>query len=1003
MRNFPHLGDTSFPDLQNVNVYEFQNTFDYTRWNEDTKVKLCNVIWNSDYSDVVKFDTNEQRDSYFDNIQDYYAIELTQAARIVPQNYVKLPIPYDVMARYNYLFIDIPIATSPDMPLDYETSDGLRRWYFFIDTVAYLSPSSTQVFLSLDVWTNYQNDVEINYMMLERGHAPVYASDTESYLQNPIANSRFLLAPDVNFDNASIIRSSDYVPFGNGTKYVCVASTCAPEQIASLGTVYADPTYNPSGTITYSNTADRFGYQLQVNGLTMGNGRNYGSARTSAKLGASDDGLIANNLSVYAIPASDCYGSGTFFTDVVAQCPQFLTTVQACFVVDEDCIVRGTQYTIAGHTVYRCVGTKRNLLTKSLTQNDFKYPQELRRFAKLYTSPYAVLEVTDNEGTTFTINIEETSTVQVRSVVSVAFPYIDYRVYLDGIGGVGSESYAWVDLRGQSSQQEISNSDWFRYCFDWEIPTFALYMDGETAYQLANFNRSVRMGLNDALVGYHTAMRSANTAMENAIDAADTTLQNVKNSTDTARTNAYNSADTAKTNADNNADTMKANTDASADTAKTNADASADTMYTNVDNNCTTIRDNMDLTIANTIANEEQGISTQQRQTGVSNQMQQDIVDNSNQAIVTTATTQNETTAATTATAAEGQMSSGIMSGITGGAVAGAGIGATVGSIIPGAGTAVGGVVGAAGGAAVGAIGGIIFGAISGQVNAYYANANAAIVTQGNSVTSLATETVNGTNAGLSAAAATDHNLIDAIHRRFIYGNNNQLADDQTNNNNANDRTNANNTRTTEKANATRTQTTTKSNATNAQNTAKTNATNTKNTSRTNADNTYGTDRTNAQNSRDRNVDNSEYTRQVAELNAKEILENAASRGMAGINDARNAAPSKVCEYGGNPSTDYMQNRGIQIRVKTQSDSAIRQTGDMFARYGYALNQNWDVATSGLKLMRHFTYWKCADIWVDDRKSSNNVVQNFITKMFLQGVTVWNNPNEIGRVSIYDN
>ena len=124
---------------------------------------------------------------------------------------------------------------------------------------------------------------------------------------------------------------------------------------------------------------------------------------------------------------------------------------------------------------------------------------------------------------------------------------------------------------------------------------------------------------------------------------------------------------------------------------------------------------------------------------------------------------------------------------------------------------------------------------------------------------------------------------------------------------------------------------------------------------------------------------------------------------MAGINDARNAAPSKVCDYSGNPSTDYMQNRGIQIRVKTQSDSAIRQTGDMFARYGYALNQNWDVATSGLKLMRHFTYWKCADIWVDDRKSSNNVVQNFITKMFLQGVTVWNNPNEIGRVSIYDN
>lgn len=980
--NFPHLGDTSFPDLQNVNVYEFQNTFDYTRWSEDTKVKLCNVIWNSDYSDVVKFDTDAQRDSYFDNIQDYYAIELTQAARIVPQNYVKLPIPYDVMARYNYLFIDIPIATSPDMPLDYETTDGLLRWYFFIDTVAYLSPSSTQVFLSLDVWTNYQNDVEINYMMLERGHAPVYASSTEEYLRNPIANNRYLLAPDVNFDNASIIRSSDYVPFGNGTKYVCVASTCAPEQIATLGAVYADPAYNPSGTITYSNTEDRFGYQLQVNGLTMGNGRNYGNARTPAKLGTSDNGLIANNLSVYAIPAADCYGNGTFFADVVAQCPQFLTTVQACFVVDEDCITLGTQYTIAGHTVYRCVGTKRNLLTKSLTQSDFNYPQELRRFAKLYTSPYAVLEVADNEGTTFTINIEETSTVQVKSVVSVAFPYIDYRVYLDGIGGVGSESYAWVDLRGQSSNLEISNSDWFRYCFDWEIPTFALYMDGETAYQLANFNRSVKMGLNDALVGYHTTMRSANTAMENAIDAADTTLQNVKNSTDTARTNAYNSADTAKTNADNSADTMKTNADASADTAKTNTDASADTAYNNVDRACDTNFANFTSRNLAYIYAENQAIQLENDILVFNQQLNRDNADATNQAMISTVAATEQRTISTTTNSALASIYQDGISGATSGGMWGAGNPAS---------------------AAVGAGLGFASSFLGGAIQATTALSNVSAIMN-------ADQAIMTAQANLNSDKVTNENqYIEDIntyrHNQRVNVNSRKELCDRTITDNENDlaRDNAADIQTTTKDNATRDQTTTKANATRSQTTAKTNAANTQGTSKTNADNNYSTDRTNAQNSRDRNVDNSEYTRQVAELNAKEILENAASRGMAGINDARNAAPSKVCDYSGNPSTDYMQNRGIQIRVKTQSDSAIRQTGDMFARYGYALNQNWDVATSGLKLMRHFTYWKCADIWVDDRKSSNNVVQNFITKMFMQGVTVWNNPNEIGRVSIYDN
>jgi len=67
------------------------------------------------------------------------------------------------------------------------------------------------------------------------------------------------------------------------------------------------------------------------------------------------------------------------------------------------------------------------------------------------------------------------------------------------------------------------------------------------------------------------------------------------------------------------------------------------------------------------------------------------------------------------------------------------------------------------------------------------------------------------------------------------------------------------------------------------------------------------------------------------------------------------------------------------------------------------LNQIWDVKSSGLKLMNHFTYWKASDIWVDDRASANNNVENFITNIFLQGVTIWNNPDEIGRVNIYDN
>ena len=91
------------------------------------------------------------------------------------------------------------------------------------------------------------------------------------------------------------------------------------------------------------------------------------------------------------------------------------------------------------------------------------------------------------------------------------------------------------------------------------------------------------------------------------------------------------------------------------------------------------------------------------------------------------------------------------------------------------------------------------------------------------------------------------------------------------------------------------------------------------------------------------------------------------------------------------------------MKVRTQNDGAIRQAGDMFARYGYALNQIWDVRKTGLTLMKHFTYWKASDIWVDDRQSSTNAVNKSIEAMFMNGVTIWSNPDEIGRVSIYAN
>jgi hypothetical protein len=519
----------------------------------------------------------------------------------------------------------------------------------------------------------------------------------------------------------------------------------------------------------------------------------------------------------------------------------------------------------------------------------------------------------------------------------------------------------------------MSNADWFKYCFDWQIPTFALYMDGETAFQLETFNRNVKQAIQQGLVSYHNSMRSANTAYENACDQSDVAYTNTANAADTARVNAYNSADTARTNARN-----------VADTTKTNIDNSTNTEYSNTDRICSTQLTNLGLANTGTAYNEEQSITVSDTLTYLSNQSASNSTTWANNYVEYTTDVDILKTSGITVANQYGTIASAALNGAQGGVMIGGATGASLGAVTLGTMTIPGVAVGAAVGGVVGAIGGSISAYTNGHNNGIVQNA-----------TRSACEAQTSYNTVTNSSAISFANQMQTENdslKRVIYQNNATVSTNQMTNNNSTSRQNAADSRDT-----------TQLNATNAKNTAYTNAQNSYDSSRTNALNTYNTTEANADRTRDNVQANSGYTREVAELNAKEILENGKYAAMAAVLDARNSAPIECCDYSGNPAPDYYRTRGIQIKVKTQSDSAIRQTGDTFARFGYALNQIWDVTSSGLKLMNHFTYWKATEIWVDSRDASNNSVNTLIRRMFMNGVTVWNDPTEIGKVNVYTN
>lgn len=563
MKQFPHMQDTAFPGTP-ANAYQYQNDFDYSRWPENVRINVLNVKWNSDYKDVPAFDTTAERDAWLDahaSVKDSFILQTMM--RNVFDGAVKLPIPYGTMSRYNYLFVDIPMATSPEDPIAYEREGGVRRYCYFVEDMEQAAPSTTKCRLTLDAWTTYVNDVQIPYMQLERGHAPMAAAATVGeFLANPAAHTEHLLAADVNFGEADRVASSRLFDVGAGEKWVLFATTVAPELIGTLADAgagsYTPPSYR-------DDTSARDGFQNIIDGYEWNFGRDYKSQNAPSLPWETQGEAVPNGYTVYALPARD---ARAWFDTVATRCPALMRTIGGVFVLARDLFTLDQEHVIFGYHVWE---VRESTYTKEirLTADDFAYPAAYKQLTKLYTFPYTTLTVSDDMGREFEMRVENTSPLTLKCPVTLAFPYLLMQAFIVGANGKGEQSFVWKDLNGSTIHEKVPEGDLSKFMLEWEIPTYTLKMSAATEYALdsARDNATAKHAAENA---YHAAVRGANTSYENTCDSADT-----------AKTNADASADTAKGNADRSADTGKANADASADTAKANADRSAGAMRSN--------------------------------------------------------------------------------------------------------------------------------------------------------------------------------------------------------------------------------------------------------------------------------------------------------------------------------------------------------------------------------------------------------------------------------------
>ena len=501
-------------------------------WTPKTKIKLCHVKWRNDGHDAVKFRDDAERDAWIDAL-DGETVHLDTSMYIARADTdgIKIPVPYMTAQRYNYIVVDF----TPDIlksPL--QQPDCQARYHYYITGITAEAPNTTTVVLQRDMWTDYINTTTINGLLLARGHAPLVGVTPAKLLDNPRENSADMLAPDVNYGAANNrITNTKTTVLTGGDKYICFA--CA------FGTIRLTEMARTRGADIAATEPVYGANDGTVSSWTWGTaGIDVSGCRTLGTSYASQRGRTPNNWTVFALRASDV--TGEYINDLFAYYPHIASGIGACFVVSADMCARGTSAPVMVNGVawMTVIDTERTLSGITLTPEDFDMPPEVADVAKLYVSPYSVLEITDTWGKTTTVNIEDCGRLSVRTLVSVAYPLVRQVAYLDGYGADGSTTIAVSNLTGETISGHLPNADALATVISYDIPTYALQRRNIDAYRGANYNRTIRQNRKNAITAYENTAQAANNARDNANTSAATARNN------TARTNTAQTANTAR-------------------------------------------------------------------------------------------------------------------------------------------------------------------------------------------------------------------------------------------------------------------------------------------------------------------------------------------------------------------------------------------------------------------------------------------------------------------------
>lgn len=147
-------------------VFKAGTLFDYATWTNDSVITMANVPWNASYDDVIRPDLAEARANEYLNAQAATNVTLDNMAYARFDRPIRISTPFNIANQYNYIRVSNPIqaAENPDIQRDY---------FYFIMSVGYVNPGTTEITVQLDAWTTFGKHFTVSQAYIERGHVGI--------------------------------------------------------------------------------------------------------------------------------------------------------------------------------------------------------------------------------------------------------------------------------------------------------------------------------------------------------------------------------------------------------------------------------------------------------------------------------------------------------------------------------------------------------------------------------------------------------------------------------------------------------------------------------------------------------------------------------------------------------------------------------------------------------------------------------------------------------------